>query len=133
MLELSKSGRCNMSKSVFYTRNVKGARGGRGDRALDWRPGGPRFESRCGNIASELWQFRLPRFASVFRRRHKSHRSLLSRVYARGSKRSQQSALEMCNLSWTPHSNLEDNSRKNTSVLAQRCAVWSIPDVYTGS
>ena len=33
------------------------------------------------NFASELWQFRLPRFASVFR-------------YARGSKRSHQSALE---------------------------------------
>ena len=38
-------------------------------RALDWRPGGPGFESRCGNFASELWQFRLPP-ASVFRRRH---------------------------------------------------------------
>ena len=48
----------------------------------------------------------------------KSHRSLLSRVYARGCKRSQQSALEMCNLSWTPHSNLEkDNSLKNTTIL----------------
>ena len=32
----------------------------------------------------------------------------------------------MCNLSWTPHSNLEkDNSLKNTPVLAQRWAVWS--------
>ena len=39
-------------------------------RALDWRPGeGPGFESCCGNFPSELWQFRLPRFASVFRRR----------------------------------------------------------------
>ena len=29
------------------------------------------FESLCGNLfASELWQFCLPRFASVFRRRH---------------------------------------------------------------
>ena len=28
------------------------------------------FESRCGNFVSALWQFRLPRFASVFRRRH---------------------------------------------------------------
>ena len=38
--------------------------------------GGSVFESRCGNFASELWQylFRLPRFASVFRR----GRSLLS-------------------------------------------------------
>ena len=33
----------------------------------------------------------------------------------------------MCNLSWTPHSNLEkDNSLKTTPVLAQRWAVWSI-------
>ena len=33
----------------------------------------------------------------------------------------------MCNLSWTPHSNLEkDNSLKPTPVLAQRWAVWSI-------
>ena len=33
----------------------------------------------------------------------------------------------MCNLSWTPHSNLEkDNSLKTTRVLAQRWAVWSI-------
>ena len=33
----------------------------------------------------------------------------------------------MCNLSWTPHSNLEkDNSLKTTPVLAQRGAVWSI-------
>ena len=40
-------------------------------RALDLRPDGPGFESHCGNLfASELWQFRLPRFASVFRRRH---------------------------------------------------------------
>ena len=40
-------------------------------RALDWRPDGPGFESHCGKLfASELWQFRLPCFASVFRRRH---------------------------------------------------------------
>ena len=33
----------------------------------------------------------------------------------------------MCNLSWTPHSNLEkDNSLKTTPVLAQRWAVWNI-------
>ena len=30
--------------------------------ALDWRPGGPGFESLCDNFASELWPFRLPRF-----------------------------------------------------------------------
>ena len=45
------------------------------------------------NFASELWQFRLPRFASVFRR---SRGSLVSGVYgyARGSKIPHQSALE---------------------------------------
>ena len=32
------------------------------NRALDRRPGGPGFEYRCGNFASELWQFRLPHF-----------------------------------------------------------------------
>ena len=42
----------------------------------------------------------------------KSRRSLLSGVHPRGSKRSHQSALEMCNSSWTPHSSLEkDNSK----------------------
>ena len=39
-------------------------------RALDWRPGGPGFKSCCGKLASDLWQFHLPHFASVFRMRH---------------------------------------------------------------
>ena len=64
-------------------------------RALDWRPDCPGFESHCGQLfASELWQFRLPRFASVFGGDTKSRRSLLSGVYARGSKIPHQSALE---------------------------------------
>ena len=49
----------------------------------------------------------------------KSRRSLLSGVYARGSKRSHQSALEMCNLSWTPHSTSileKDNSLNHSRV-----------------
>ena len=47
----------------------------------------------------------------------KSRWSLLSGVYARGSKRSHQSALEMCNLLWTPHSSLEkDNSLNHACV-----------------
>ena len=33
--------------------------------ALDWRPGGPGFESPCGNFTSELWQFRLPRYPAL--------------------------------------------------------------------
>ena len=39
-------------------------------RASDWRPGGHGFESCCHYFASELWQFRLPPFASVSPRRH---------------------------------------------------------------
>ena len=98
-------------------------------RALDWRLGSPGFESRCGNFASELWQFRktYPTMPVSFGGDTKSGRSLLSGVYARVSKRSHQSALEICNLSWTPHSILEkDNSLSPTRVLAQRWAVWSI-------
>ena len=47
----------------------------------------------------------------------KSRRSLLSGVYARGSKRSHQSALEMCNLSWIPHSSLEKDNSLNHSCV----------------
>ena len=43
----------------------------------------------------------------------KSRRSLLSGVYARGSKISHQSALEICNLSWTPPLVEKDNSKHN--------------------
>ena len=50
-----------------------------------------------------------------FGRDSKSRRSLLSGVYARGSKRSHQSALEMCNLSWIPHSSLEKDNSLNHS------------------
>ena len=62
-------------------------------RALDWRPGGPGFESCVGNFASELWQFRLKYPALPvtvsFGGDTKSRRSLLSGVYARGSSISQ--------------------------------------------
>ena len=57
----------------------------------------------------------------------KSRWSLLCGVYARGSKRSHQSALEMCNLLWTPHdSSLEKDN--TTTMLAQR---WAILIEYT--
>ena len=47
----------------------------------------------------------------------KSRRSLLSGVYARGSKISHQSALEICNLSWIPHSSIgKDNSLSHSCV-----------------
>ena len=36
-------------------------------RALDWdwRPGGPGFECRCGNFASELWKFHLYLYSAL--------------------------------------------------------------------
>ena len=64
-------------------------------RALNWRPGGPGFESRCGNSG-------YPALPVSFGGDSKSCRSLLSGIYARRSKRSYQSAVEMCNLLWTP-------------------------------
>ena len=77
-------------------------------RALAWTgdrtvPAG--FESYFGKLfSSELWQFHLPRFASVFRRRHQQPWVLLSGVYVRGSKRSHQSAPGMCNCRRLHHS-----------------------------
>ena len=50
----------------------------------------------------------------------KSHRSLLSGVYARGSKSSHQSELEMCNLSWTPYSSLEKDNSQNHSYVSPK-------------
>ena len=42
----------------------------------------------------------------------------LSGVYARGSKRSHQSALEMCNLSWTPPPTLRDHTSWTTLEIS---------------
>ena len=50
----------------------------------------------------------------------KSRPSLLSGVYARGSKISHPSALEMCNLSWTPHSSLEKYNSLNHSCVSPK-------------
>ena len=61
-----------------------------------WRPDSSRPGSNPTSVkrfASELWQFRLPRFAMSFGWDTKSRWSLLSGVYARGSKRPHQSAL----------------------------------------
>ena len=55
-------------------------------RALDWRPGGPGFEHGCGNFASELGNSVYPALPVSFGGDTKSRRSLLSGVYARGSK-----------------------------------------------
>ena len=71
-------------------------------RALDWRSGGPGFESRCaqqlrfGTLAIPF----TPLCKCLSEETLKSCRSLLiSGAYARGSKISHQSAQEMCNLS----------------------------------
>ena len=39
------------------------------DAGQSW-PGSTGSNPTAENLASELWQFRLPRFASIFRRRH---------------------------------------------------------------
>ena len=43
-----------------------------------------------------------------------------SGVYAREGKISHQSALEMCNLSWTPHSSLEKDNSLNHSCVSPK-------------
>ncbi len=72
---------------------------------------------RCGtgsnptadNFASELWQFRFPALPVYFGGDTKSRRSILSGVYARGSKRSHQAALECVTVvDSTTHSKLPD-------------------------
>ena len=63
-------------------------------RALDWRPDGRRFESHFAKNVS-LWNFGNsvhPPLPVSFGGDTKSRRSLLSGVYARGSKRSHESA-----------------------------------------
>ena len=47
----------------------------------------------------------------------KSCRSLLSGVYARGSKISHQSALEMCNFSWTPTTHVIISTREISPAI----------------
>ena len=90
-------------------------------RALAWRPGGPGFKSCCGNFSSELLAIPSvdPALPVSFGGDTKSRRSLLSGVYARGSKRSHQSAaaLEMCNLLWTLHSSLEKDVQLSKPLL----------------
>ena len=74
------------------------------DRALDWT--GDRVVLGLNpTAATSLWNFGnsvYPALPVYFGGDTKSHWSLQSGVYARGSKRSDQSALEICNLSWTP-------------------------------
>ena len=87
------------------------------DRALYWRPGGPGFESAA---ATSLWNVGnsvYPALPVSFGGDTKSRRSLPSGVYARGSKISHQSALEMCNL-WTPSHGLEKDSTPKHSCVS---------------
>ena len=44
----------------------------------------------------------------------------------RGSKRSHQSALEMCNLSWTPHSSLEKDNSLNHSCVSPKDGLFGV-------
>ena len=83
-------------------------------RTLDWRPGGPGFESRCGNFALDFDTSVHLALPLSFGGDAKSRRSLLSGVY--GSKRSHPFALEKCDLSWTPSLLVEKDNSKNDPV-----------------
>ena len=65
-----------------------------------------------GNFGNFLY----PTLPVSFGRDTKSRWSFLYGVYARGSKRSHQSALEMCNLSWTPPPTLRDHTSSWTTL-----------------
>ena len=71
---------------------------------------------RCKNLALNIRD--CLSLCLSFGRDTKIRRSLLSGVYARGSKRSHLSALEMCNLPWTPHSSLEKDNALNHSCVS---------------
>ena len=84
----------------------------------EWvRSGGQWFESHCGNLfASELWAY--PALPVYFGGDSKSRRSLLSGVYARGSKRPHQSALE-CGIvvDYAAHSKFPRNASMRLKTL----------------
>ena len=67
-----------------------------------------------------------------FRGDTKSHRSILSGVYARGSKRSHQSALEMCNLLWTPPLLEKENSKLNPVYNTVEPLLYDHPQNHIG-
>ena len=103
---------CRRLATVMRNRPV----GARWPSGLDWRPGGPGFESHSGNFASELGNSVYPGLPVSFGGDTVSRWPILSGVYARGSKRPHQSALEMCNLSLTPPLLEKDNSKNNPCV-----------------
>ena len=86
-------------------------------RALDWRPGGPGFESRCVNFASDFGNFVYSALPVSFVRDTKSCQPPLSGVYARGS--TQYPVVDSFNIE-------KDNSLKvnRSCVSHSKCAVW---------
>ena len=85
-------------------------------RRLDWRPGvqgsNPATATSLRNFGNSVY----PALPVSFGGDTKNRRPLLSGVYARGSKRSHQSALEMFNLSWTPPPTLRDHTSSWTTL-----------------
>ena len=79
-------------------------------RALDWRPvvlgSNPAVATSLWNLGNSFY----PALQVSFGGDTGSRRSLLSGIYARGRNISRRSALEMCNLSWTPPLSEKDNS-----------------------
>ena len=83
-----------------------------GDR-IDLRSSPPAATYSLRNFSNSVY----PALPVPFGGDTKSRRSLLLGVYARGSKRSHQSALDMCNVSWTsPLLNKCDYTEENSAL-----------------
>ena len=96
-----------------------------------WRAAGRGSIPRPGTLGLKTWlsigHYRLC-ISMSFGGDTKSRWSLLSGVYVRGSEISHQSALDMCNLSWTPHYiAYRRTTLSTTPVLAQR---WVLDYIY---
>ena len=75
----------------------------------------------------DFWQFHLPCFTN-YCLSEETLKALLSGVYARGSKRSHQSALEMCNLSWTTPLLEKDNSKNNHVYIILKFECFTVSE-----
>ena len=106
-LQTKRQNYCNYSELRYMMGVTIRGLGGRVDYSvgLDWRPGSPgRFriqlrKRRFGTLVIPFTPLCQCRSVGSYT---KSRRSLISGVCAREKKMSHQSALEMCNLSWTP-------------------------------
>ena len=86
-------------------------------RASHWRPRGPGLNPAAVTSLRNFGNSENLALPVSFGGDTKSRWSLLSGAYARGSKRSHRSALEMCNLSWTPPLLEKDNAKTTLCII----------------